>query len=372
MIISHRINNQKGIATLVTVVVLLIATTITAFTISSSIINEKQVVADEQRAIAAFEAAQSGFSEGVIAYRALNSLPTVTAKASGAVSSLGATWEYWGQLDGENLILFSNGFSDDLAVKRTIRSIITFQKLDPPKVPIVAAGGTTMSGNFTVKNNRGNFTVWTGGSVDIDTSGGGSWSSYVPHPTVADTFIESSNKNIRGSDLIENDPALSTLSKEGFQDAFLGQDAVSFCGGEDNFIDQNDSSTFSGYSDFQEAIEKAGSVVCLRNTSGFGTTGVSIPSSTVLGGQRIIIIDDDWSAGNPPDITGLVFVTGNVDKFNGNGGSFEEPKFKGSLIVYGKVDMGNGGINIEFDSSYTGNLGDSETAAVLSGSWRDW
>ena len=181
MIISHRIQNQKGIATLVTVLVLLIATTITAFTISSSIISEKQVVADEQRAIAAFEAAQSGFSLGVSAFRETMGLPSFSERVSGSLDATGATWSYWGQQDGDVLKLFAQGDSSDESVSRIVSAVISYQKLDPPKVPIIAAGGTTLSGNFTIKNNSGNFTIWSGGSVDFGSSGGGAWSSYVPH-----------------------------------------------------------------------------------------------------------------------------------------------------------------------------------------------
>ncbi|NRP15272.1 pilus assembly PilX N-terminal domain-containing protein [Marinobacterium sp. xm-a-152] len=373
MIISHRIQNQKGIATLVTVIVLLMATTITAFTISSSIINEKQVVADEQRAIAAFEAAQSGLSLGVSAFRETMELPSYSERTSGSLDTTGSTWAYWGEFEGDVLKLYAQGDSGDGSVSRIVSAVISYQKLNPPKVPIVAAGGTTLSGNFTIKNNSGNFTIWSGDSVDIGSSGGGTWSSYVPHPSELGTYIESSNKNVRGSDLIENDPALSTLDKTEFEEAFLGSEIVTFCGGEENFIDENDDSTFNGFETFKEAIENAGSVICLKNTKETGTTGVSIPSSTDLGvDQKVIVIDDDWSAGNPPAITGLVFVSGNVDKFNGNGGSFDSPKFKGSLISYGAVDMGNGGINIEFDSNYTNGLGDGASASTLVGSWRDW
>ena len=381
---SHSgLKKQQGIATLVTVLVLLIATTIAAFTMTSSIVNEKQIVSDERRALSAFEAAQSGFAKGMVEFRNTADLPTYGNRVSGAVGSGLEEWEYWGDSSGNDVILVARGFSDDKSVQRTVRTQITFTTLDLPKVPIVTGGGATLSGNFTIKNKGGNFSIWSGGEVDIDVPGGGAWSSYVPHPSVINTYIESSNKNVRGSDLLENDPALSSLSATEFQRAFLGETAVNFCGGDQAFLDEDGSSTWGEYETFQDAIENSGSIICLRNTKESGAFdpynpdgdkhGVKIPSSTDLGsGEKIIIIDDNWDGANPPAITGMVFVTGQINKFTGEGGSLENPKFKGSLIAYGIVDMGVGGINIEFDSSYTDNLGDSKTAASLPGNWRDW
>ncbi|NRP35594.1 hypothetical protein XMD579_000399 [Marinobacterium sp. xm-d-579] len=359
--ISSGLGNYKreqGIATLVTVVVLLIITTLAVFTVSSSVVNEKQVVANELRALAAFEAAQAGLAEGVAAFR---ESPQESASSSGAMPSGQGRWGY-SVTSGDETVISSIGTSDDGSVQRQMRMNITFSRLDLPDAPVVAAAGANFSGNFEVKNLNGNLTVWSGGTVDLS----GSFSTKVPHPTDDGVYITSSSSSYRGSDLIENDPNLSSLNEEDFQRAFLGSTVDEFC--KSAYIDQNDDTI-----DFQAEIESSGSVICITNTKvveSFPDTvyeAVTIPTGTDLGGiPKTIIINGDWDQSNPNDFMGLVFVNGSVDKLNGSS------TFKGSLLVNGDVDMGNGGPDLEFSIDYTSNLGDSVTASAVAGSWRDW
>ena len=366
MIISHRIQNQKGIATLVTVIVLLIATTITAFTISSSIVSEKQVVADEQRSLMALEAAQSGLAEGVNYYRKFGVLPSVTSKASGSVASgYLETWSYWGasmpdSSGGVDWELHSTGASDDGSVNRILRMKIDFAKLDLPNAPIVTAAAPNFSGDFEIVNLSGNTTIWTGQSVNISSN---AFSTKVPNPLDPDTLIESTTINYRGSDIIENDPNLAGLDEDQFQQAFLGSTVEEFC--EQDFIDRNDYSTGGqGETSFKEALQNAGTVVCIRDTS---DGDVEIPTDTFDGSvQKTIIIDGNWDQSNSNTFRGLVFVTQDVKKLTGNSPIY------GSLMAFGEVGNGAGTPSIIFNSDYTTDLGDSSDATAISGTWRDW
>lgn len=340
---------QKGVVTIVTVVVLLIITSLAVFKLSASIVSEKQVVANEYRGLMAFEAAESGLAEGISEYRLKGEIST--AIQSGALAS-GAEWRYWWDSDSESLR--SVGLSDDGSVSRNMEMKITFTKFELPEAPVVAAAGATFSGNFDVTNLDGNLTVWSGGSVDM----GGSFTTKVPHPIEEDVYITSSSSSYRGSDLIENDPNIGSLDDAEFQLAFLGSLVSDFC--DETFIDQDG---YANSTAFQAAIESAGSRVCIENSAG----SITIPTGTDLGeSPKTIIINGNWDQSAPNDFKGLVFVNGNVEKLNGSS------SFRGSLIVNGNVDMGNGGPSMEFDVDYTANLGNTITASSVVGSWRDW
>ncbi len=358
------LKKQQGIATLVTVLVLLIATTITAFTISSSIISEKQVVADEQRAAAALEAANAGLANGVNFFRENGQLPT--AESSGLVGSGSEErWSYRGVSSSSGSgdiewVIISEGKSDDDSVVRRIQMTLDYAKLDLPNAPVVTAAAPNFSGDFEVVNLSGNTTIWTGQSVNISSN---AFSTKIPNPLDPDTLIKSSTINYRGSDIIENDPNLAGLDEDQFQQAFLGSTVEEFC--EQGFIDRNDYSTGGpGETSFKEALQNAGTVVCIRDTS---DGDVEIPTDTFDGSvQKTIIIDGNWDQSNSNTFRGLVFVTQDVKKLTGNSPIY------GSLMAFGEVGNGAGTPSIIFNSDYTTDLGDSSDATAISGTWRDW
>ena len=363
MIISHRLKNQKGIATLVTVIVLLIATTITAFIISSSIINEKQVVADEQRAIAAFEAAQSGLSEGVVYYRQNVTLPSEQNISSGSVSSMSSErWYFWGvstsdSSGGVDWTLHAKGESDDgVSVIRQVQIELDYPKLDLPNAPLVTAAGGNFGGGFTVTNQSGGTTIWSGGSIDISSK---AFSTRIPSPVDEATLITSTTKTYRGSDLIENDPNLASLSYSNFQKAFLGTDVDTFC--ENTFINQYDNS------DFQDDLKAAGSIVCIEDSNG---NDITIPPNTFdtpeTGPSSIYVIKGNLDKANSNSMKGLIFVTGDISSLASN------TPFYGTVLAQGEVGKGNGTADIIFNTEYISDLGRSGKATAVSGSWRDW
>ena len=343
---------QKGIATLSITVVLLIVSTISLSIMYEAVTNESQVAANEYRSIMAFEAAQSGLGKGILEYRANQALRNSSNPGSGNLAS-GESYSFWGVSASERSILIAEGISDDGSVTRRVQMDITYAKLDLPKVPVVAGGGSEFSGNFEVINKNGNLTIWSGGSIELN----GSFSTYVPHPTISTASIQSSSKTYRGSDLVENDPSLSSLSDAQFQRAFLGATVADFCSGQ-NVIDQSESI------DFKADLQAAGSIICVKNSSG----DVTFPTDTFISGDesRTIIVNGNLDQSNKNEFNGLLFVSGDVKKLNGTN------DFYGSLIVGGYVDMGNGGPTITFEDGYTQNLGDKSTAGSRFGSWRDW
>ena len=306
---------QQGIATLVTVLVLLIATTITAFTMTSSIVNEKQVVSEERRALSAFEAAQSGLATGIDTFRRTGTLPLIASAATGSISS-GATWEYWQEPSGDDIILFAKGYSDDLSVERQVRMLIDYTKLDLPEVSLVAAGVVDATGNFEITNTQGNLTIWSGNKVTLD----GSATTTIPSPAapngkceadISGSCIIGSSKDYRGGDIVDSDPTLSSMSDEELQRAFLGDTVADYC--KDKYIDVD------GYvpqKKLQEDLSLSEDVICLR--SGTGATIKPDFSFSENDGDKILIIDGDYEvASETAEFYGLLFVTGNVVKAAG-------------------------------------------------------
>lgn len=343
---------QKGIATLLVTVVLLIVSTISLSIMYGAIVKENQIVADEYRAMMAFEAAQSGLGAGLLEYRENLPLRQLSNAGSGALPN-GEEYRFWGESTSDRSYLIAEGYSDDGSVTRRVQMELSYSKLDLPKVPVVAGGGSAFSGNFEVRNRNGNLTIWSGGGIDL----GGSFSTLVPHPTVSTASIQSSSKDYRGSDLVENDPNLNSLSEAEFQRAFLGDTVQDFCINKP-FIDQGVSS------DFKAEVQNAGSVVCVENKNG----DVNFPTDTFVSGgeSRTIVVSGALDQSNKNEFNGLLFVSGNVKKLNGTNDFF------GSLIVGGDIDMGNGGPTIIFEDGLIQNLGDKSTAGTRFGSWRDW
>ena len=354
---QNKQHKQRGVATLVTVLVLLLITTITAFTISSAIVSEKQIVADEMRALAAFEAAQSGLAVGVDAFRRTGELPTIASAATGS-NSVGASWSYWGASSGDDVFLYAKGFSDDLSVERQVRMLIGFAKLDLPEVSVVAGGVMAASGNLDITNTQGNLNIWSGDQVSL----GGSATTTIPAPgypkcdnETSGSCITASNKDYRGGDIVDSDPNLAGLTSSEFQRAFLGDTVADFC---DSFIDVDTTS------DVQAAADLAGARVCLTSAS-----NATIKPNLSLGSPlapKVLIIDGDFEVNSNVEFYGLLFVTGDINKANGNA------QFNGSVIVQGDIDLGNGGFTVIFDSTYTNNLGDESGATAVVGTWRDW
>ncbi|NRP94676.1 hypothetical protein XMG59_000765 [Marinobacterium sp. xm-g-59] len=370
MIISHRIKNQKGIATLVTVVVLLIATTITAFTISSSIINEKQVVADEIRAAKAFEAARSGFASAVNQLRSTSDLPLEASKASGSISGAAESWSYWRSSSKSPLVIYATGESDDASVLRRIQSQMAYTEIELPEVSVVTAGVISASGGMTIINTQGNFTIWSGGASGLT----GSASTWVPalgsttctynttnfNPDPVSCQIgtgKSGSETYIGADVIDQDPQLSGLSESDFQRAFLGKKMSSFC---TNWIDVDGKSD----SEIQTLADAEGSKVCL-----FSSGDNTISPNLVLGSPsepKALIIDGDFEVNSNARHYGVMYVDGDINSANGSAAFF------GTLIVRGAINIGKGGFTVVFDSSLTSIIGDESNAGVSVGTWRDW
>lgn len=274
-------------------------------------------------------------------------------------------------------LILSCGWSDD----RIGRQIISQQVATVPAIggkptaPLIAKGGINVSGSATVTNYYTNLTIWSGGAL---TNIGNSGKTFVREPTLAppaetdyppdpppnnsgcdggDCYVEVTDKDNTGPDVIMNDPTLYNLTDELMLKNYLGVESV------DEYRDS--------VATMDLTVSEAESTL-LADTLGQsvvinGTVGAGLANNGSVGSRLrpvTLVIDGDWQGGNVV-IHGVVYVTGNID-IAGN------PTVYGAVIVEGTVS-GTGSLDIVYDPYAVRNARDySGRPGLKPGTWRDW
>jgi len=215
---------QKGVATLVTAVVLMLAVFGITYFVSETVINESQIVGNDFRAKEAFFVAQAGIEYARTVADSGGCTPSCTISVGGidaniSIASVGSSSLYE---------IESIGTSRDNSVSRRITYAIGRLPGDvnPPKVPIVSRGGLGLTGNVKAVNNVESLTVWTGS--DLATNG--SANTYIKidsNKNQLSTIKSPGGSNITGPDVVSNDPNLQK-DPEVILDAFFGIEVESF------------------------------------------------------------------------------------------------------------------------------------------------
>ena len=403
-----RLNREKGISTLVIVVLLLfVATMVTLYTANTSV-REQQVSANQYRADQALSAANAGLD---FAYAYYQKNPGADANMDGVVDTLVVPT---GLLAGENLqvsavvtytdgdpsvdrdgdgnftndaldrphTITSQGFSDDSSATRTISIEVDVFSVTPPSsfpgFPLVAKSIAASGGNFSIINRFSNATIWTGG----DATTLGSAETYIRDPldppqTRAeyidisgspdpDLVLHASySQGGLNSDVLESDDNLANMTPDEFFQNFLIEDRATlkaFAGG----IGQVYDAATTSWSDLI-----ADGVKGLVWIDGDWSESGSLSTLGTEQNPVTLIVDGDFTTtGTGPggiDVIGLIYVAGDWD----SGGNFE---VQGGIIVEGEVDN-SGTPTIVFDNGlFDGSLGapPGGITATLAGTWRDW
>ena len=279
-------------------------------------------------------------------------------------------------------LIVACGWSDD----RTGRQMIRQQAAaipalgGTPNAPAVAKGVVNVSGSATVWNFYANLTFWTGGSLQ---SIGNSGKSYIRNPAlpppanivappnpqaqedgngenpdpcpVVKCWVESTNKNTTGPDVIADDPALSGLSDALMFQNYLG--AADLARYKEIVADQ------SITADQAEALDDDGGVTGEAIVIEGNTT---LPNGTI--GTReapvVLVINGDWLGGNVT-LWGVIYVTGSID-VSGN------PLVYGAMVAEGDMG-GTGSLDLVYDPYTIENARNRiGSSAFAAGSWRDW
>ncbi|WP_415899415.1 PilX N-terminal domain-containing pilus assembly protein [Neptuniibacter sp. QD48_11] len=385
--IDNRIGRQKGAATLVLALVMVVIVLGVSFFTSETVITEKKIVANEYRAKQAFHAAQAGI-DYAIAYSRVgvdqDNNSVLDLSVSGATVS-------WGDGVGFTVLLSdassdadmsliqidSVGRSDDGLINRSISVLIGELPLlpNPPDLPIVARGYVNVSGNMNVFNGFTNLNIWAGDDItswgsadtyirDPDWTGfsGDTWDGTVDdlsrHLTATGNdiddieYIQSTTKNTTGPDVIDGDTNMANVTADEFTQNFFGRTL-------DELVASASLSMTGNELRDADASDIEGQLIHLNDAR---LTGGTIGSSA---NPVILVVDGDLRMSGGPDVYGLI-IARNVDRVNGTVDIF------GGIVSEGELDMGNGTANVYYDQEVVDNLDQINTKEVIRGSWKDW
>jgi Tfp pilus assembly protein PilX len=344
-IIQPDLNSQRGAATLLTALVLLIGITLVTLTTSKSVLVETQMTADNYRTTQAVAAANYAMDYGVNYYNngGFDQVNNGTGAAGSdgiidiiAVPSLASA--YGSQTTTGNVtfnnavgtrcapttvsmksgLVTATGFSDDGLASRTIsQCVVPLQALrnDGPKQPLVAQGNVALTGNARIINRYTNTTIWAGDDVSIGSSS--AMETYIKglavgtlDPTVSadlarllntnediDTQLVSNRNLGNGLDIIDKDPSLGTLTGLDFFKNFFNVDSRAQ-------LKAMADSAGQSYTNIASAYNQSGLIWVEGNQSMTGNTIGSMTSPAIL------IINGDFSLGGGATIYGLLYVTG--------------------------------------------------------------
>jgi len=395
--ISNRPTKQKGMVTLFTSVILLVAITLVALLTAKTVIQETKMTANNYRAAQAFAEA-AGAMDYAIAYfnsggldHDSDGIVDDVDNADVTFSPPGASTIAFDNNDGsctsadnmKSALITVTGTSDDGIASRTIRQCVGTINIfseEGPQQPMVSRGGVGLTGNFTIVNRVNNTNIWSGNNVEIGNSASAStsiWDHSQIRPDVIaanrDTFEDTTDANLdvvstrtlgSGVDIIDHDINLSLLSGEDLFNGFFptGREGMKEIA---EGIDQSVAADQIGTLD-----DKDGVMWVDGNADMTGLTFGS-PDHPVA-----LIIDGNLKVSGNPTIYGVLYVRGQLDA----GGTVT---VIGSTIVEGDSAMvpageepviGNGTVNLIYTPFTQGRApnGIRGTATVISGSWRDW
>jgi Tfp pilus assembly protein PilX len=388
------LNRQRGAASLLTALVLLIGITLITFTTSKTVLVETQMTADNYRVTQAVAAANyamdygvnyfdnGGFDQNDDGTVDTVDVPDLTSADGNQTTSAtlifnnaacGATGS-----DMKNGMITAQGFSDDGLATRTITQCVgplNVLQNGGPKQPLVAQGNIGLTGNARIINRYTNTTVWAGGKTKIGSSSAmetyikDSVSGTLTQAELLDTEDSNnaqlvSNRNLgNGLDIIDDDPSLGSLVGLEFFKNFFSVDSraqLKELAGEQS------------YTSINSAFDKSGLIWIEGNQSMNGGTIGSIAKPAIL------VINGDFTLAGNANIYGLLYVTGTYTVSG-------TPQVIGSNIVEGTnletgaqatppIVTGNGTVSLVFWPAFGAGSDDPipGLTAVISGSWRDW
>ena len=381
------LNHQRGFATLLTSLIILVGITlITLFTARTTLM-EQRMSANHYRSSQAFYAAQAALEIGIgyINQYGTNNLLDIDFPPSGHPLLLEYPFNNGATLTlnspGDCYHLIATGKSDDQIGSRTIRQCVTtldISRGDGPEQPLISRSSVYLSGNSSVINRYGNTTIWAGDPVTLGNSN--SIKTYIrdagtplsadpavlksTDSTVATQIISSSNLGI-GFDIIDSDPALSGLTANDFFDNtfVLSRDQI-------KTLAQNAGQYFTN-DDIASTDGLTGLIWIEGNSS---LSGGDIGTSTH---PAIVIFNGNAQITGNPTIHGLVYVSGQLT-ITGTVSVVGASVIEGdpNLVPAGQNPVtGNGTINQVFALNLLQNTNKSPLVGLtvaVAGTWKDW
>lgn len=340
---------QRGAATLLVAVVLLIAVVGISFLMSDVIVREEQFVANEYRSKQAFHAAQGGL-DYAIAYMSVGAdqdddgAPDTLASAAIGVGSYQVSLtDLSSSADGAIIEAHATGYSDDGSVVRNLYQ--AFGELpvlgNPPSVPVVAKGSFYATGNLSVTNNSENITVWTGREI----TNWGSSNTYINIDGTPDQL--STTANTEGPDVIDGDQNLNNATEDELLQNFFGMDWAALKAQ----ATRNDLPA--------DPADASGLIFLDSDTAINGGTWGSVSNPVIL------VVDGELELKGNVEFYGVI-VTRDLTKGTGT------PVINGGIVATGDLDFGAGNFSVIFNDTVMDNTNKIFVLGSVNGSWRDW
>lgn len=362
---THR-NKQKGAATLVITILLLVTLTLIVLFAASYIVMRQKIAANSYRTNQALEAAEAGL-EFAIPYLQQNSATILANPVSGFIPAYTSsntqnvtlannskfTISYTNPVaNNYNLILITvTGTSDDGTSTRTIRQMVQFGSLDAttPTSSIASKGSVSMTGSSQITNTNTNVNIVSGGAVTMSGS------------AQTNTQNGGSTPGNFGSDIQQNQSSLSNMTTSDFFASYFGASASqvksSFANYYSNSSNTNYSSTLNG---------KTGTSIWIDQTSG----QASITGSTTIGSAAnpvIMVVNGDFRISGSIQFYGILYIMGDIT--SDITGSVQ---INGSLISQGNLNF-TGSTQITYSSAVLNAARQANKYyAKVGGSWKDF
>jgi type II secretory pathway pseudopilin PulG len=370
---AHR-SHQKGIATLlVSVVILVLMSIIAAYTARTSLLdlaltnNSYRAKQAEAAASAALDFALAYYLDGGADQNndgTADTLSVPTSLTGGNRTTVqfcdpSAVLTCTAPTNLYRLRIIAQGYSDDDTATSSQSVLVSEESAlgAYPKAALTAKGAGTakLNGNLTViNNNPGGITIWTGtdigamtGSFDTKIKVNGEENQVSSVKTKSDFYV--------GPDIVYNDYSLKSLSYSDFfkqvtgrtQEELIAKANISFTNAADLPKPTADNNYLGGQIIYANTLT-------FDAKDNLGTKDKPV----------ILIVNGDFEIESNTVINGLV-IAKNLTKAVGTA------RVNGAMIMENVADA-SGGFTIEMVDSVISNLGKITVKSTVGNSWRDW
>lgn len=362
---------QKGVATLLTAIVILVVMSLMAVYAHRGALLENLLMNNLYRAKQAEEVADAALDFGLAHFLAngANSVSptaadtldptTVTNGKRATVQFCDVTSTLTNCVSPTNfgrIFILAAGWSDDHTAVHRSRLLVANNPFfgASPKAPLIVKGSTNfLGGNLTIRNNTDTgINVWTGHDIDSAT---GSFQTYGKVNGVLDQAIseKTGSKYYLGPDIVYNDQTLKNATTDAFYQSMVGRTMADMSTSYDVKV--------ANCGELDSSSNYAGKIVYVTGNCALNQ---SLGSSATNGSTILVVAGTLSISGNNTVYGSLVADTlGNV-----TGTSI----INGTLIARSAPNNFAGNITLQMTTQTQSNIQNLTVKSVVGNSWRDW
>ena len=367
----HRIHAQKGVATLLTVVVILVVMSLMAVYVHRGALMENLLMNNLYRAKQAEEVADAAL-DFALAYFLANGADADENNVADTLDPMAvtngkrATVQFCDAAtstltscvtptDLTRIFILATGWSDDHTAVHRSRLLVASNPFfsGSLKAPLIVKGSTNfLGGNLTITNNTDTGTnIWTGHDIDNAT---GSFQTYGRVNGVDSQAIseKTGSKYYLGPDVVYNDQTLKNSSDSAFYESVIGRTMANMATSYDVKV--------SDCSELSSSNVYAGKIIYVT-----GSCALNQSLGSAASGSTILVVAGTLSiSGNNTVYGSLVADTlGNITGTT---------TIYGSIVARSAPNNFAGNINLQMTTQSSNNIKKLTVKTVVGNSWRDW